>query len=64
MVQKTNLLSVTLGSLVVVLGDNCFNGCTALTSIIIPSSVTSIGVNCFYNSSKLTSITHENPLHP
>ena len=38
------------------IGEDAFEGCSALTSIVIPNSVTSIGDNAFYQCSGLTSI--------
>ena len=53
----SNIVSVTIGSEVVALGNNCFNNCSALTSIVIPSSVTTIGTGCFYSCTNLTSVS-------
>ncbi|AIV03703.1 BspA-like protein [Candidatus Malacoplasma girerdii] len=55
----TSLTSVTFaeGSQLTSIGDNAFNGCSALTSITIPSNVTSIGERAFSDCSSLTSIT-------
>ena len=42
------------------IGDDAFNGCSALTSINIPNSVTSIGFRAFSGCSGLTSISIPN----
>ena len=42
------------------IGDNAFNGCSALTSVDIPNGVTSIGDNAFYDCYLLTSVTIPN----
>jgi hypothetical protein len=55
--NKSNLVSVNIGTSCTTIGDNCFDSCTNLNSITIPSSVTTIGVNCFSSCSTLASIT-------
>ena len=42
------------------IGDNTFNGCSALTSVTIPEGVTSIGGEAFHYCSGLTSVTIPN----
>ena len=55
-----NLIGVTIGNSVTIIGNKLFSLCTALTSITIPNSVTSIGIDTFYSCSALTSITIPN----
>ena len=47
---------VVLGSDVISIGGNIFDGCTSLTSVYIPEKVTSIGDSAFKGCSSLTSI--------
>ena len=47
---------VVLGSDVISIGGNIFDGCTSLTSVYIPESVTSIGANVFGGCTALTSV--------
>ena len=42
------------------IGDNAFNGCSALTSVDIPNGVTSILSHTFYDCYLLTSVTIPN----
>jgi hypothetical protein len=49
------LISASLGSSLVTIGDDAFNG-TGLTSITIPNSVTSIGTYAFANTGTISSV--------
>ena len=53
----SSLLSVTLPSNVMSIGNSAFSHCSGLTSLIIPENVTKIGSFAFYKCSGLTSIT-------
>jgi hypothetical protein len=56
-INKTNLVTVTIGNQITSIGSSSFSGCTGLTSITIPTSVTSIGSSSFSGCTGLTSIT-------
>ena len=58
--NKTDLVSVELGSQITTIGIYAFISCTALTSITIPNSVTVIGATAFGQCTALTSITIPN----
>lgn len=53
----TNILSVTIPTQIISIGENCFNYYNNLESVIIPDSVTSIGNSAFQGCSGLTSVT-------
>ncbi len=53
----SSLLSVSLASNVISIGQYAFSGCSGLTSITIPNSVTSIGQSAFGDCCALQSIT-------
>ena len=57
----TNLSSVTLYDTKTI-GQNAFNGCTALTELTLPESVTSIGEKAFSGASALQSLRLPNGL--
>lgn len=48
--------SVFDGCPVVEIGDDAFNGCTAITKLEIPEGVTTIGARAFYNCQGLTTV--------
>ncbi|MBR7123269.1 MAG: leucine-rich repeat protein, partial [Candidatus Methanomethylophilaceae archaeon] len=52
----TNLVSVTLGKSVELIGQRTFSGCSKLTGIVLPESVTCISNYAFYQCYGLTSI--------
>ena len=54
------ITTVVIDNGVTSIGDNAFNGCSALASISIGNSVISIGENVFYSCSGLSSITIPN----
>ena len=56
------LTSIKLPSNITWIGEEAFEGCSALASIRIPNSVTSMGNNAFSNCSGLTSVTIGNGL--
>ena len=53
---RTEITSVNLPNTVTSLGNDCFNGCTALTSVTGLDNVISLGSQCFYGCSSLASI--------
>jgi hypothetical protein len=53
---KTSLTAVAIPSTVTIIGNNAFNGCTALKAVTA-SSISSIGSYAFYNCSVLSSFT-------
>ena len=55
-ITVNNLKSVVLGTNVLTIGDNAFEGCTSLTEIIIPDSVYTIIDFAFQGCSGLTAI--------
>jgi hypothetical protein len=56
-INKTNIISVTIGNQITSIGESAFQGCTGLTSITISNSVTSINKWAFRGCIGLTSIT-------
>ena len=54
--NKTKLVELTIGNTVTSIGEQAFNGCSALTSATIGNSVTSIGDQAFNGCSALTSV--------
>lgn len=54
--NKSDLVSVVLGSQITTIGNDAFYNCTGLTTITIPNSVTSIGSSAFFYCSGLTTI--------
>ena len=52
-----NLLSITLPSTCVEIGEEVFSGCEMLDSVTLPNTVTTIGAGAFKNCKKLTSFT-------
>ena len=62
--KQSSLSSVIIDEGITSIGNNVFNGFTALKSVILPSSVNSIGDRSFYNCIKLTNIEFTSTKEP
>jgi hypothetical protein len=60
----TNIISVTIGNIVISIGNSAFKNCSNIVSVVFTpdSQVTSIGNQAFSNCSKLTSIILPNSI--
>lgn len=51
------LTTIGFGKKLTTIGNNVFEGCTALADVTLPNSVTTLGTKVFYNCSALTNLT-------